>query len=95
MVGGMEAFMRTYASCREVANGEDVVTALLETHWPQMFAMDGEVVLGVCMDIHTVTITTAWVKPTSPRAPILHRLLSQVQAACEAKDVPMQIQFSL
>jgi hypothetical protein len=91
----MEAFATTYASCQEVHSGEEVVKTLLETHWPHMFAMGGEVVLGVCMDLHTVTLTTAWVKPDVPRLPILQRLLTQVQAACDSQHVPMQVGFSL
>lgn len=91
----MDAFETTYAAAEEVQTGHDVVKALLESHWPQMFAIDGKVVLGVCMDFKTVTLTTAWVKPNIPRLPILQRLLGQVQAACEAKNVALQIGFSM
>jgi hypothetical protein len=91
----MESFAVTYASCQEVRSGEEAVEALLETHWPHMFAIGGEVVLGVCMDIRTVTLTTAWVRPDVPRAPTIQRLLNQVQAACDSRQMPMQIGFSL
>ena len=46
----MESFAVTYASCQEVRSGEEAVEALLETHWPHMFAIGGEVVLGVSRD---------------------------------------------
>ena len=91
----MDAFETTYAAAEEVQSGHDVVKALLETHWPQMFAIDGKIVLGVCMDFKTVTLTTAWVKPTVPRAPVIQQLLGQVQAACEAKNVALHVGFSM
>jgi hypothetical protein len=88
------SFEEDYAQGQEVKTSDDVVRALLETHWPQIFAF-GAVVLWMCMDSQTVMLVNARVHPNLEREPEIMRVVLELQAACDKFRVPLWVGFEI
>jgi hypothetical protein len=90
----MQVFESAYASSQEVKTADAMVRAILETHWPQMFGLGGNCVLGACMDVNVLTLATALVEPSTPREATLAKIVRETQIACDALGVPLHVEFN-